>query len=140
MKKEDKVQLKVWIPRKLFDEIRQLAWSKYGKFHGALSFEVEQALAVWLATHTQNHTKQITINQSNPMPKIYKVWSQVKAYLREKFGYDAIIPQQMIPKKHIIEAISAIRGNDQRTIKKWLDLFLKYEVIKWIGGEVYEVL
>jgi len=140
MEKEDKVKLQVWISRKLFDELRRLAWSKYGRFHGALSYEVEQAIGVWLATHTQNHTKQLAFNTVNPQPKVFIVWSQVKAYLKEKFGYNTIIPQQLIPKKHIIEAITAIRGSDERTIQKWLNNFLKFQILKWVGGEVYEVL
>jgi len=140
MKTEDKVQLKIYLPRNLVEELKRLTLSKYGKFHGALSYEVEQALGVWLATHTQNHTKQLVINTANPQPKVFKVWNQVKAYLKEKFGYNSIFPQQLIPKKHIIEAITAIRGNDERTIQKWLNNFQKYQLIKWIGGEVYEVL
>jgi hypothetical protein len=140
MKKEDKVQLKVYLPKNLVEELKRLAFSKYGNFHGALSFEVEQALGVWLATHTQNHTKQLVMNAINPQPKVYKVWNQVKAYLKEKFGYNAIVTQQLIPKKHIIEAIAAIRGDDERTVRKWLENFQKFKLLKWVGGEVYEVL
>jgi hypothetical protein len=140
MEKEDKVKLQVWIPRKIFDEVRRLAWAKYGKFHGALSFEVEQALGVWIATHTQNHTKQLAINQINPQPRTFKVWNQVKAYLQEKFGYSAIVPQLMIPQKHIAEAIMALRGADERTVKGWFERFQKYHLIKWVSGEVFEVL
>jgi len=140
MNAEDKVQLKVYLPRSLVEELKRLALAKYGKFHGAISYEVEQALGVWLATHTQNHTKQLTLNSANPQPRVFKVWNQVKAYLREKFGYDSIFPQQLIPRKHIVEAIAAIRGDDERTIQKWLNSFQKYQVLKWISGEVYEVL
>jgi len=40
----------------------------------------------------------------------------------------------------LIDAISAIRGTDKRTIRKWMDLFVKYKLIKWIAGEIFEVV
>jgi hypothetical protein len=125
---------------KLWGEFKQLVYAKHGDFYGALSYEVEQAIQAWLATHTQNHTKQLATNKVNPVPRAYPIFQQVKAYLKEKFGYGAIVSGQQIPRVHLVEAIAAIRGNDERTIQKWMQTFQKFKLIKWIAGEVYEVV
>ncbi|MEM1710564.1 MAG: hypothetical protein QW820_06710 [Sulfolobales archaeon] len=135
-----KVGVYVYIDENLYKEFRRLVFSKYENFHGVLSREVEHALRAWIAMHTQKHTNLKVINKPNPQPKVYEVFQQVKEYLKKVYGYDDVGTERQIPRKHLIAAISAVRGTDARTISKWMDLFMKYKLIKWIGGEVFEVL
>jgi len=37
-------------------------------------------------------------------------------------------------------AISSLRGTDERTVKKWIRLFEKYKVIKWVTPSMIEFL
>jgi hypothetical protein len=134
----DKAVLRAYVSKETHDRIRDLAWAKYGKFRGALSYEVEQALRAWLAQHTQDAHK--ILSAANPQPKVARVFNQVKKYLEETLGYVAIIPGQQIPRKHILMAIANVRGPDTRTVKTWFDAFLANKLIKMITPELYEVL
>ena len=137
-KVSDKAVLRAYVSKEIYDQIRDLAWAKYGRFRGALSYEVEQALRVWIAQHTQEAHK--LLNAANPQPKVAKVFNQVKKFLEENLGYVAIIPGQQIPRKHIMMAIANVRGPDARTVKTWFDAFLANKLIKMITPELYEVL
>jgi RNAse (barnase) inhibitor barstar len=133
----NKVGLYVYIDREVAMEIKRLASLKYGRLWGVLSYEVEQALRAWIAQHAHDAHKNMEVN---PEPKAVKVFSQVKKYLEERFGYAAIIPGQQIPRQHILTAIAAVRGPDNRTIRKWFDAFIRFKLLRHVGGEVYEVL
>jgi len=137
---KDKVGAYFYIDKKLFEEFKRLCFQKHENFHGAMSYEVEQALQSWIAQHTQNHTRQLVVNKVNPQPRVFTVFNQVKEYLKEKYGYAAIVPGQQVPRVHLRDAIMAVRGLDYRTVSKWMGLFTKLKLIKWIAGELYEVL
>jgi hypothetical protein len=134
----DKAGIYVYVDRRVLEEFRRLAFQKYGRFHGVLSHEIEQAMKAWIATHTQNAHK--FLSAANPQPKIGRVFAEVKKFLEENLGYMAIVPGQQIPRKHIMLAIANVRGPDDRTIKKWFDAFLANKLIKMITPELYEVL
>lgn len=135
-----KKRVTVHINVELWEEFKRLAFQKHENFHGALSYELEQAIQAWLAQHTQNHTKPLVLNSVNPQPSVFKVFNQVKNYLKQTYGYAAIVPGQQVPKAHLQNAIIAVRGSDYRTVNKWMNLFLKFKLVKWLAGEVYEVL
>lgn len=135
-----KRKVNLYVEERLWEEFKRLSFSKHGKFHGALSGELEQAIQSWLAQHTQNHTKQLVVNKVNPQPKVYRVFAQVKEYLKQRYGYAAIVPGQQVPRKHLVEAIAAIRGSHPQTIESWMNNFVMFKLIKWIAGELYEVI
>jgi len=135
-----KKRVTVHINVDLWNEFKRLAFAKHESFHGSISAELEQALQAWLAQHTQNHTKTLAVNAHNPQPRVYAIFQQVKEYLKRTFGYGAIVPGLQIPRKHLVEAISAVRGSDERTVNKWMKLFVQYKLVKWLAGEVYEVV
>ncbi|RLI27582.1 hypothetical protein DRO58_04005 [Candidatus Bathyarchaeota archaeon] len=128
-----KIKVGVWLSKSLWKEFRELVFAKHGNFHGALSYEVEEALRNWLGLHTQIHTK---INSINPAPRAKQVWEQVKDYIRQRQGFVG----QQVTLELLTEAISAVRGSDPRTIKKWLKEFQRYRLIKHIAGHVWEVV
>lgn len=129
-----------YIDKQILMEFRRLAYEKHGNFHGALSYEAEEALRNWILLHTQNRTRSLIMQKVNPQPRVFRVFGAVKEYLKEKYAYAALIPGQQIPRRHLIEAISQVRGMDERTIKAWLQRFTAAKLIKYVAGEIYEVL
>lgn len=135
-----KKKVNLFIEEGIWAEFKRLAFQKHENFHGALSYELEQALQAWLAQHTQKHTKPLIPNSINPQPRVAVTFSQVKNYLKQQYGYVAIVPGQQVPRVHLREAIMAIRGTDYRTVNKWMGLFTKFKLIKWVAGQIYEIL
>lgn len=133
----EKVKFGVYLNKALVDEFHQFIAEQYGRVqHGLVSFEVEQALRAWLGTHKDTQTT-LTHKPPNPNPRVFVVREAVKAYLQERFGYESIYK---VPKVQIIEAISAVRGMDERTVQKWIRLFEKFHVLKWVTPNVVEFL
>jgi len=135
-----KVSIHVYVNEQIWKEFKRLAFQKHENFHGAISYELEQAIQSWIAQHTQNHTNPLVANSINPQPNVYTVFQKVKEYLKQTYGYGAIVSGQQIPKIHLHNAIMIIRGSDPRTVAKWMNLFQKFKLIKWIAGELYEVI
>jgi len=133
-----KAYLCVLIDEKVVRDLRKLVKMKYNTMHGGLSWEVEQALRNWLAAHTQS--THVSAMRVNPQPKTLLVWEQVKAYLRRRFGYAGFMTGVQIVSDHLIQAIAAVRGDDERTIKKWIKKFQEGKLIKQISFKVYEVI
>jgi len=132
-----KVKMGIWVDPVLAEKFRRFVAEQYGKVsHGLLSFEAAQALQAWMCTHTGTQS-ELMHKPPNPIPNVFQVKQQVKEYLMNTFQYDQIYK---IQKQHLIIAISAIRGTDNRTIKKWVKLFEKYHVIKWVTPNIVEFL
>ena len=132
-----KVGLYIVIDEELNKKLREIISLKYRGFSkGLLSREVEEALAYWVRLHTHEHTKLAVNSTVNPHPKVYDVFKQVQEYFRRKYKY---LPQQ-VTYRDLEEAISAIRGSDKRTIRKWIGLFLKWKCIKMITPNIYELV
>ena len=136
---QGKVELHVTISEKLNKKFREFLARKYGYVRkGIISEEVEQALWNWMAMHTHKERK-FGAGRVNPEPKYRRVFDQVKQWLMISYGYeqDQLI---QVPKKHLVEAIAAIRGNDQRTIRKWLRTFTEKGLIKWLSPNLVELV
>lgn len=136
-----KVQLHVLISEDVVSELRKLIALKYegSKLKGVLSHEVEQALRNWIALHKSREHTQVHA-KVNPSPKAYRVFQEVKAWLREVKGIEFEEGVNQVPRKLLVEAISAVRGGDERTIRRWLREFERFKLIKWIAPEVAEVV
>jgi len=132
-----KVKFGVWLDPVLALKFREFVAQQYGKVsRGLLSFEVSQALQAWMCTHKSTQA-ELVHKPPNPVPNVFQVKLQVKEYLRTTFGYEQIYK---VPKNHLILAISSLRGTDERTVKKWVKLFEKYGVIKWVTPGMIEFL
>ena len=132
-----KVKLGVWLGPSLDQKFREFVAQQYGKVSkGLLSFEVSQALQAWVSAHKGTQT-ELFHKPPNPVPNVFVVKEEAKRYLRETFGYEQIYK---VPKNHLVIALSSLRGTDERTIKKWIKLFEKYKVIKWVTPNVVEFL
>ncbi|MEM5867685.1 MAG: hypothetical protein QXG39_07180, partial [Candidatus Aenigmatarchaeota archaeon] len=117
----------------------QEKYSEYGR--GLLSYEVEMALRHWLALHTKTQNLKETKEavKPNPTPKAAIIFAEVKNYLLTHY-YMELLPGQQIPRKHLEEAIMAVRGTDPRTIEKWLKTFHKMGLIKPITTATWEII
>jgi hypothetical protein len=133
----EKVKFGVYLNKELIERFRCFVAEQYGKVgRGLISFEVAQALDSWMSTHKGTQA-QLATKGPNPLPNVFIVKEQVKSYLMSQFGYENIYK---IPKKQVEIAIGALRGTDSRTIEKWIKLFEKYGVMKWITPNVVEFL
>ena len=135
---KDYTRLTVSIPSELDKSLRRYIAMKYQSFEkGLLSWEVEQAINHWIKLHT-NAQKQEEMTVPNPTPKAVKVFFQVKEYLLSKYFVE-LKPGMTVPATYLKEAIMATRGSDKRTVKKWLETFEKFKLIKWISPMVWEI-
>jgi len=105
---------------------------------GGLSFEIEQALRQYLASYKQqqNTNSSLYAEKSNPSFKVYSFKQDIFKWLIESELYVQV--PQFIPKKHLIDAISQLRGTDKMTINKWLKDLQKYGCIKKSSMFQYE--
>jgi len=124
---EGKRELSVLISEKTYRMVAELAPKIYGKYRGALSEAVEEALQDWIAAHTAAHIK------TNPPPTIRERYNKVVAEIRKQYGF---IPLK-VPKKVMEQAImKAFNVVDPRTIVKWLHTFYYMGFIKPLGVKV----
>ena len=128
-----KVQIHVWISEDVDRKLRELIQQKYKEFQkGILSAEVEIALRNHIAAH-MNSKNKFEVEEANPQPRAYFVYQQVKGYLaKQNIVYQG-------PLRKIKEAISAIRGSDPRTIRKWLREFERWKLVKMVAPNIYEL-
>jgi len=147
-----KVKVNLYIDEELWKEFRKLVWMKHERFWGVLGYEVEQALRLYIVAHTNSHTLSsesmklirtfspylsLSIQKVNPPPRVLSVYYSVRDFIRKKYNVPLI---QQATRRDIQEAISYVRGSDPRTIRKWFTTFLKYKLIKHVGGEIYELI
>lgn len=125
-----KRKLTVLISEDTYELLIRVAPEIYGqgKYRGALSHVVEEALRYYLLprAHTQMHT--------NPKLSIRNVYFKVKEKISEILHLPVSVLYD-VPEKIIDMAIAEVRGSDPRTIEKWKNLFEKQGLIKPVGGQ-----
>jgi len=145
-----KVGLYVSISEEVLKKFKELVRMKHDRLRDALSYEVEQALAYWLLEHTHTNSPatcppsqvgglKLEVRRLNPPIRYLKVWFEVKKYLEERLLYDFSKTRQV----HVDDlrvAIGAVRGGDERTLKRWPETFEKYGILKRISPKFYEVV
>ncbi|MCD6413589.1 MAG: hypothetical protein J7L54_05545, partial [Elusimicrobia bacterium] len=128
------VKTSILIDKDLWEKFKEIALKKHNFQYGAISEELEKIIKDYIDAHTntQNEITKIT-SQRNPPDKVYTVWQQVKSILHSKGEIREARLQTLR------EAISKVRGVDERTITKWIRLFLKYGFVKDLGNNVFEI-
>jgi len=136
-----KVRLEVYIDKRLAALFRRYIMMKYSQYRkGYLSYEVQEAIRFYLIqqgfTLKQLEEEKIpeTVNRLNPPPRVRRVYRYVVEYVKSKYG-----DIDQTTKKHIEEALST-KFISKITIRRYLELFEKYGLIKKIGGKVYELV
>jgi hypothetical protein len=123
-----KKMLLVYIDENLYKQIIEIAPIIYGRYKGAISYVVEDALRQYLKPKTSAHT---TYTQ-NPSRSVRQVYKQVIE--RIKFIENIDFEPEETTEKILDMAIAEVRGSDPRTIKKWKEIFEKSGLIKFVGG------
>lgn len=149
MEVDDKVQFNVYVSKATSEAFHKLIAAKHGTYkRGLVSYEAEMALRQYLAsykmanpgsTHTQNQQVQVQAERANPTPAVYTQYQKVEQYILESEAYGGTVPQ-FIPELHLIQAIKAVRGNDPRTVKKWLRDFIEFGCVKRSGSGQLELM
>lgn len=126
----------VMIDVKVYDNLRDLIRKKYQKSYGALSSEVQDALAHWISEHEETlelHTN--THKVINPsLPGSHWQAKQIIDWLRDH-GVSVQCTDRDLRK-----AIINTRGSDSRTIKKWMKFLVDEGYLKLITHRLYEIV
>jgi di/tripeptidase len=124
----NKKHLHVLIDEDIYKLLVETAPGIYGqgKYRGALSYVVEEALRHYLLPRAHTQSTQ------NPRLGVRSIYNQVVEKIKEIMHYD-FKPDQ-IPEKILDRAIAETRGSDPRTINKWKAAFQRAGLIKFIGG------
>lgn len=149
-KESQKSQTTISISKEVLTNFRIFLAKKYGKYEkGLLSNELEQAIVNWMTLHAKTQTfstpdvhTDFALTKPNPPNKVRLSFEKVKKWLTSADGpgYIELTTGQHIPLIHIIQGIKASLGEDRRTVKKYLDLFEEFHLIKHIGGAMWEVM
>mgnify|MGYP007013817460 CR=1 FL=1 len=116
----------VYVDKKLYQDLIDFAPRYYGRFKGAISYVVEEALREFL------YPRLSTQAHPNPRPTVRQVYEKVVEKLKEIEQF-VFKPKETTEKK-LEFAIAEVRGSDPRTVAKWKGLFEKYGLIKFVGG------
>ena len=126
----------VIIDELVYDSLINLIKKKYTSLHGAISAEVQDALAHWISEHEETlelHTN--THKLINPsLPRSHKDAREIIDWLKEH-GFCL-----QCKDKDLRKAISHVRGSDPRTIKKWMLFLVDNGYMKWITHRSLEIL
>ncbi len=127
-----KKRLEVLIDEETYNKLMELIKIKYQRTHGALSIEVNDALAHWLleqsaVAHTKAHT--------NPgLPRLQQNLDMIIRKLKE-LGFFL-----QFTLSDWIKACSLTVGSDKRTWRKYLNYAIMFGRIKYLAGQVYEII
>lgn len=126
----------VMIDERVYENLMDLVRRKHAKPYGALSSEVQDALAHWiqecgqtLELHTNTHKK---VNPA--LPHSHRQAKEIIDWLRDR-GFSLQCSLGDLEK-----AISNTRGSDPRTTKKWIRFLTGNGYIKWVTHRNLEIL
>jgi len=133
---QTKTPLYVWIPKEVDEELRRTIVQKYGEFRrGLLSLEVTLALRAWLVfTHRHIPTQMPSLQA----PRSYRVWLEIRDYIERRFNVK-LEDGRRYPLTLLQKAITAVRGGDRRTLKRWLSEFAQLGFIELKTGGFWEL-
>ena len=75
----------------------------------------------------------------NREDKVVMVWGRVKEYLRVYLGMEVKVGNS-VPFDRVVEGIMAVRGIDDRTVRKWLREFQLNKCIKYVHPNRFLIL
>jgi len=132
----NKTIIEAVVDKALAEKLRSIAYEIYGERRGALSYTVEEALETFIKLY---ENKPVSIN---PHSNIDAYWRQMLEYIKKKRGDELAIYE--ITEHELVEAVVKTRGADKRTVKKYLETFLRLGYIKHVAGfpprRVFKVL
>jgi hypothetical protein len=122
---KNKVQINAVININTYEQLRRLAAMIYGGGKGSYSKIIEDAIA--------HYAKSINeVQNTRKPPSVEHAWQGIIEYIKSRRN-DPLPPEE-IHEKELIEAITATRGSDKRTIRKWLNTLQELKYIEHIAG------
>ena len=137
---DDKIQFKVYISANVVERFKRMISIKYPAYkQGLMSREVEEAMTRHIGIfNTQAHSTQIPIDKDNPIHQVHRLKEDIKQYLVKSGRYEE--EPRFVPNKLLEEAIGALRGLDNRTLRKWKKLLHQYGCLNSTGVSQWEIL
>jgi len=133
---EGKRGMFVYIDDDVYNKLVNLIRKKFTKLHGALSFEVQDALVHWISEHEETldmHTN--THKLVNPViPRSHIYAREIVDNLKNR-GFTL-----QLSIKDLHRAIGETRGSDPRTFKKWAQFLVEHGYMKWITHRLLEMV
>lgn len=112
----------------------ELIKMKYKRFHGAISYEVNEALEYWIQKHlAEAHTQTLTDPET---PRLIKNLELIMKRLKQ-LGF---FRNDRISINDWIKACSETVGSDKRTWKKYLNYAIQYQYLKPDMFSTYTIL
>jgi hypothetical protein len=134
-----KVKAEFYIDAELYENFRKAVILRYeGYYHGAYSRAIEEAIRLWLGGTTPDYEEKVISNKT-ANSKVVEVFNQVKQYLLQ-VRYMDLPPGSKVPLTHLQEAIMAVRGVHERTVRRWLRAFHEVGLAKPVGPSVWQLL
>jgi len=133
-----KVKALFYIDAELYEQFRKAVTLRYQGYRwGAYSRAVEEAIRQWLAETTPDYEEKVISKERNDS-KVVQVYGQVKRYLLQNYYVD-LRPGDRVPLGHLREAIMAVRGVHEVTVRRWLRAFHEVGLIRPAGTSVWEL-
>ena len=131
-----KKRLGVYIDVDVYDKLVNLIGKKFSKLHGALSMEVQDALAHWISEHDESLDLYTNTHKLvNPMfPRDHIRSREIMSDLKNK-GFTL-----QCSRKDLWRAIGNVRGSDKRTLIKWTKFLVDNGYMKWITHRILEIV
>jgi hypothetical protein len=134
---EGKVQINILISEEIYKLLIEIAPQIHGKYRGALSRVIEDALRLYLTQrapqggespprHTHMHTKT--------HKSVHEIFLEVLNYIKKLHDYSESDIICEITERDLIKAIHGTRGIDPRTVEKYLKAFQEHNLIKYESG------
>jgi len=131
-----KKRLHVYLDPDIHDKLVNLIRKKFHKLHGALSMEVQDALAHWISEHEESldfHTNSHKL--INPM--LPRDHIRARGIIDELKGKGFTL---QCSRKDLWRAIENVRGSDERTLIKWTKFLIDHGYMKWISHRILEIV
>jgi hypothetical protein len=77
-------------------------------------------------------------DKDNPVHQVHRLKEDIKQYLVKSGRYEE--EPRFVPNKLLEEAIGALRGLDNRTVRKWKKLLHQYGYLNSAGVSQWEIL
>jgi transposase-like protein len=144
---KEKIEVTLRIDTELYERFVEDATIEHGKFsEEVLTHEVENAMRLWLDQVARSHgggladrMRRESTTMAAGQSRVIRVFNQVKLYLARRYGI-ILLPGDRVSLRHLQEAIRAVRGIQDTTVRNWLRAFEEMGLIRPVGTSAWEVL
>jgi len=133
---EGKKSIHVYIDEEIYIEFVNLIRKKFSKLHGALSIEVQDALAHWISEH--NESLDIYTNSHKLVnPMLPRDHIRAREIINDLKNKNFVL---QCSRKDLYRSIEDTRGSDPRTKIKWTKFLVTHGYMKWITHRILEIV